>query len=274
MKSPKPNTEFKRVNGRLALYHQADRHHEYWKTYWSDTKCDQLRRSGETGDFGEFTPLINRYLKKSGLVIEAGCGPGHLAAALAFRGYRSIGIDYEHETIAKGRTLFPGLDIRHGDILSTDFEDGYFGGYISIGVVEHFLDGPQKALREAHRVLDNDGIALISVPYLNPVRRKYRPGLFDNASAVSNLHFHQYYFDKTDFSSELELAGFIVLDTFPYAVEAFLIREHRFFSKFWTSKICRERIKTPLRQYFRNAPIWLRMKFGHMIMFVCEKNRN
>src|SRR5256886_15045183 len=53
--------------------------------------------------------------------------------------------------------------------------DGALAGYISLGVVEHDAGGPDAILAEACRVLAPGGVLLVSVPYVNGVRRPCGP---------------------------------------------------------------------------------------------------
>jgi SAM-dependent methyltransferase len=165
--------------------------------------------------------------------------------------------------------MFPDLDVRIGDVRNLEFETGSIGCYLSVGVVEHFIDGPGLALKEARRVLHRDGIALISVPYLNPARKSHLENLRGGCSS-ENRSFHQYYFSVEEFTVCLREAGLAVINTMPYAVEAFLVREQPLFSRFWRSSICRERVKIPLRRVFNNPPRWMRFNYGHMMMFACR----
>jgi SAM-dependent methyltransferase len=61
-----------------------------------------------------------------------------------------------------------------GDVHELPFRDGSFASYLSFGVLEHFPFGPEPALREAHRVLRNGGVAVLTVPYPNLVWRMVR----------------------------------------------------------------------------------------------------
>jgi SAM-dependent methyltransferase len=138
-----------------------------------------------------------------------------------------------------------------------------------LGVIEHFESGPQAALNEAARVLKPGRWAFVSVPYLNPLRARHLQGL---GQAVSeDLTFHQFYFSREQLDAQLERAGFIVTEHLPYAVEGFLVREHPIFRRFWSSLICRERIKKTWRRRFALAPATIRRRYAHMILAVAQK---
>ena len=47
---------------------------------------------------------------------------------------------------------------------SLPYEDSSISGYLSFGVIEHFIEGPHEALAEAFRVLRPGGIAIITTP--------------------------------------------------------------------------------------------------------------
>jgi SAM-dependent methyltransferase len=189
--------------------------------------------------------------------------------ALSRNGYQAIGVDYEPHAVQTAQEIFPDQDIRLGNVLDLEFPDHYFDCYLSIGVIEHFIDGPEQALIEARRVLKSDGTALISVPYLNPPRKKLQRKMI-NLPPQADLNFHQYYFSINEFSDLLLRANLKPVATYPYAVEAFLIREHPIFSSFWNSIFCRERVKSYFRLRFKNAAIRLRKCYGHMLLYICQ----
>ena len=59
------------------------------------------------------------------------------------------------------RELYPDLPIRAGDVTCIEVPEKYYSGYISLGVMEHCRQGPETFLKEAYRVLENDGVAII-----------------------------------------------------------------------------------------------------------------
>ena len=84
-----------------------------------------------------------------------------------------------------------------------------------MGVIEHFEDGPEKALLEAYRVLSKEGKMIISVPYQNYYRSIIRRlitmpllKLFKPSFRNKNRIFYQYYYSKKD------LLGFITKSRF------------------------------------------------------------
>ena len=270
LRNPKPDTRFYRCGNRLALFHRAADHVDYWRDYWDPIKARDLVARGRSGNLDEFESLITRYVPKQLPVLEAGCGPGHLVAALLARGYLATGIDYEPEVVRFANATLPEAEIKHGNVLSLEHPSGSIGCYLSVGVVEHFIDGPGGALMEAQRVLHPKGVALISVPYLNPARTRHLRTAPPREEASDDLCFHQYYFGAREFEAELRRAGLVVVEYWPYAVKAFLTREHPVAAAFWGSRLCRDRMKRTLTRQMSGAPRWMRHRYAHMLMAVCR----
>jgi SAM-dependent methyltransferase len=272
--NPKPKTRFYNFNNRLALFHATADHEAYWKQYWTDEYFKKLIERADQGKLEEFEHYAFRYLKPDHVILEAGCGPAHMVQGLVSRGFTKVlGIDYEPKVVQGVNKHLPHLQVKEGNVFNLDLPDNALDAYLSFGVVEHFTEGPDKILAEAHRVIAPEGIAMISVPYLNPLRKKHRAAVEAMAAQQSSdgLFFHQYYFDKESFGKILNENGFQVLETFPYAVHAFLTREHTGFMKFWNSAWCRTRVRNWLKKYFYYAGSRVRNNYGHMVMFICRK---
>ena len=51
-----------------------------------------------------------------------------------------------------------------GDIKNMPYEDNSLSGYLSFGVMEHFIEGPKEAMDEMYRVMRPGGVAIITTP--------------------------------------------------------------------------------------------------------------
>jgi SAM-dependent methyltransferase len=97
------------------------------------------------------------------LVADLGCGPGHVAAYLAERGVRVVGIDLSPRMIAVASGRWPALDFRTGDMRRLDLADGSLAGAIAFYAIVHFEPGElEPVFREMRRVLARGGLALVA----------------------------------------------------------------------------------------------------------------
>jgi ubiquinone/menaquinone biosynthesis C-methylase UbiE len=96
-------------------------------------------------------------------IADLGCGPGHVAAWLAGKGARTVGIDLSAGMIAAGRRRFPQVEFREGDLLALPAEDGEFGSAVAFYTIIHLdPDDLPRAFAEARRVLRPAGLLLVS----------------------------------------------------------------------------------------------------------------
>jgi len=141
---------------------------EIWDSEWSRLTPESEIRMW---DFYGLRQWVLKYTPRHGIVLEAGCGLGRYVFYLTELGIDCIGLDFSEKAIAKiqeyqGKSKLKGKFCR-GDVKSLPFADNSLSGYISGGVIEHFVEGPQKALEEAFRVLRPGGVAIISTPSLS-----------------------------------------------------------------------------------------------------------
>lgn len=264
---------FFRHAGRLALFKSIGTHQEHWEKRWQARDLKRLLEQAASGDLGEFEHPFIQHLPRDGTILEAGCGTGMWARALGARGYRVEGIDTAGETLRLVREIEPSLNLREGDVLAIDVEDGHYAGSISIGVVEHFFGGPGPALAEAYRVLRPGGIALISVPYLNWPRRRLLSHLPEAAGedAEGGLRFYQDHFDVSFFRRSLEGAGFEIVELFPYSLFGSVVRDWRLGRWLGERYFFHWRLARLVKRACQLVPTRLRMDLCHMMMFICRK---
>ncbi|MGD2087773.1 MAG: class I SAM-dependent methyltransferase [Candidatus Aminicenantes bacterium] len=122
-------------------------------------------------DFYGLSQWILKYVPRHGRILEAGSGLGRYVFYLHRMGLDIEGIDFSESTIDflnewKKKYNFSANFI-HGDVTDLPYENNFLSGYLSFGVIEHFIEGPQKALKEAHRLLRPGGIAIISTPSIS-----------------------------------------------------------------------------------------------------------
>ncbi|MCC7206213.1 MAG: class I SAM-dependent methyltransferase, partial [Anaerolineae bacterium] len=142
-----------------------------WRDIWTGT---EFEREMATLDYPRARQLFDLYLPwlpkdPAAPILEAGCGPGHVVYYLRQRGYPALGLDYAPEALAPTRALYPDLPLHVGDVHQLPYPDNTFGAYLSFGVVEHFEQGPARALAEAFRTLRPGGVLVLSTPTPNVV---------------------------------------------------------------------------------------------------------
>jgi len=165
-------------------------------------------------------PHLLKHLPKEGRILESGCGLGRWVFYLRQRGYSITGIDLARPAVEMAKAYDPSVPIFLNDVLQSQFPDQSFDAAISLGVVEHFEEGPQHALAELRRVLKDGGILCISVPVQNFFRIFFTNRLKDlyrwyRKRKGMRFVFEEYRFTRKDFQSRLEAARFEILEVAP-----------------------------------------------------------
>ena len=212
-------------DGRIKWYGEAG-DERYWYEYWKARLTADYYVAAENTALrqDELGQILLKYMLPDGLHMEAGCGAGYWVAVLRQQGFMIEGIEYARELVELVQTVNPQLPVRQGNALAIDCADGYYDSYLSIGVVEHRIEGPEPFLIEAYRVLKPGGRILIAVPYLGTVR-KLKSKFFMYERRPPTLPFFQYGFSKQEFSRILRKAGFYIEYAQPHYVHRLLQEE-------------------------------------------------
>lgn len=265
----------------LKIYRQKASFPGFWEKHWEESlKGDSLKKYYKNSKNAFiFREIFNKYLPKEGKILEAGCGLGTWVYLLKQRGYDIEGIDFAKETINFLKLNLPEIPVKVDDVFNLSYLDNFFKAYLSFGVVEHFEEGPEKILKEANRVLDKNGIIILSVPYFNPLRKLKRIfGFYRNKKG----DFYQYVFTKNEIKGHLERSSFKIIKTYPYNVSKGLRDEvwamknlHQFFkkqkdkSKKRIVKKSETQSQSLVENIINSFPI--RFLFSHMIIVVAKK---
>ena len=213
-----------------VMYEEKSTLENRWDQEWDRYS---VRRTLEWNRHHELIAVYDKYLPKTGRILEGGCGLGRLVIHYKRKGYDIVGIESSEVAVKKVSQFDASLPVEMGDLENLGFEDDSFEAYISAGVIEHYEDGPWKVLSEAKRVLKKDGLLLINVPILNPVnkvtislskcnlmRRVFGKKVIDNNDSV----FESYLYTRDEFKSIIRQSGFRIDDCIPTLHAAGLYR--------------------------------------------------
>jgi len=162
--------------------------------------------------------VFQEYLPKDQPILEAGCGLCAWLIKLTNAGYLIEGIDFDDNVVNRVHQYNPTLRVSERDVTKTGYDANSFGGYVSLGVVEHFEDGPGEALAEAYRILKPGGIMILTVPINNLLRRL----IYNNLRHIyvkvlklkrKHIHFVEYRFNKSEIVKYVQDAKFEIIET-------------------------------------------------------------
>jgi len=154
-----------------------ERVREEWTRAWQKIKLDYekgVREELSPIDNQEFLRLLERYVGKGRLVLEAGCGYGHKCLLLS-KYYKAnvVGTDIVLEPLkalmnylSEESCTSSQIFVVGSDVTRLPFRSDIFDVITSFGVVEHFRNESEvlAALSEARRALKVGGYLIITIP--------------------------------------------------------------------------------------------------------------
>ena len=247
---------------------------EFWEQHWKNSKIDY-----DLPEDNIILSTVRTHARKEGFILEAGCGCAQFVNIIEKEGNKIIGLDFDQKTLLKVKERFPHMLLVCGDVKALPFKQMSISTYLSLGVVEHFEEGPDKPLKEAHSILNENGVIICSVPYYNFFRTimwKFLPPEHNN-----NAQFYQYFFRKNEFKKILHHIGFKIADTNYYDVRKTIVD---LFPKYKKKAIEKIELSRPYQQKTQNNVLSLlihtlrilsrtrliKALTAHMILFVAK----
>lgn len=208
---------------------------------WREEEFDQLLKSC---NFDDGVQLSLKYLVDKKLkILEAGCGAGRVVKYLYDHGFKDVcGIEMNGDAVSFLNSRYPELNVVAGNILMMPYQKNTFDVVLSYGVVEHFPAGPEMALAALFEVVKPGGVAIITVPSFNILRRisyyislcdfrrynwlrkLWKKNLLKRNGFCNGLYidpqfgnFFEYRFTKKQFEYYLNNAGFQIIESKPIA---------------------------------------------------------
>ena len=209
---------FDRENKRLVCINQKATP-DFWEKHWDNQDFSQTLLQGRDNRF--ILKTLQKYIPDGkGKIIEGGCGIGDKVYAMFCHGYDVVGVDYAKQTVDKAKEIIPDLPVLEADVRKMPFDDNYFEGYWSIGVIEHFYSGYDEIIQEMVRVVKPGGYVFMSFPYMSSLRRlkaylNLYPTWDKEAEEEHVDQFYQFMLDHKKVASDMSEAGFDAIEDRP-----------------------------------------------------------
>ena len=163
-------------------------------------------------------------VKKSGRLLDVGCGDGLFLSLANKRGWETYGVEISPMASEHAKNVFH-LNITHGELHEARFPDTFFDVVTLFNVLDHF-PCPLDELLEIRRILKDGGLLVLRVP-----NTRFHVNLIRILKSLEHhLVFHLYCFSPKTIRYLLEKMGYRKIyvknspltPSDPYSVSPFL----------------------------------------------------
>ena len=124
--------------------------------------------------------------RKTGRILETGCGSGIFMQRAALRGWRVHGTEIGSHALVAAQTR--GVDMVEGPLDPVNYPPDHFDIVCSIEVIEHLRD-PRHELSNVMAVLRPGGLFYVTTPNFNCLARRVSPSDWNVASYPEHLSY-------------------------------------------------------------------------------------
>lgn len=150
--------------------------------------------------------------KRTGKLLDVGCGKGLLLKLLKESGWEVIGTELSKES-AKYANEVLGLKVFNQDIEECNFTDESFDLITFFHSLEHLIN-PLSTLKTIRRLLKDDGLLIVEVPRFHSLYFK----IFKDKWFHLDVPRHLFHFDDQTLEKLLTTSGFKVFRKKKYAI--------------------------------------------------------
>lgn len=164
---------------KMRLLNEYHRYHDYMGNREQKEKC--LEKVLERIEI----------IKKSGKILDVGCAAGFFLNIAKKHEWETYGVEISEYASDYARNKL-GLNVFTGELMGAKFPDKHFDVIAMWDVIEHMQD-PSASLKEAHRILKDDGLLIITTGDVSSLNAKIE--------GIENWYlmappWHLYYFSK------------------------------------------------------------------------------
>ena len=147
-------------------------------------------------------------LSKKGRLLDIGCAYGFFIELARKRGWNVTGVEISKDTCQYAKNNLK-LNVINKALEEAKFTNGAFDVVTMFDVVEHLPD-PQKTVKEIKRILNPNGLIVVTTPNIGSLMAKI---LGKNWEEIKRIREHIYFFSKDTLRKMLEANGFEILRT-------------------------------------------------------------
>ena len=200
------------INNRLVCLKQ-ETDNVFWDNHWQTHNLQSIIKAPPRNRF--IVKTTRKYLQNGSKILEAGCGMGDKVYSLQKAGFDAYGVDTAQNTVKEILRLRPQMKIKIANVQKLPFDDGYFDGCWSLGVIEHFLHGYDPVFQEMKRIIRSNGYLFLTFPQISFLRRiKIRKNKYLDfePTDVDLSKFYQFVFDSETVKNDLNGYGFTLVE--------------------------------------------------------------
>jgi 2-polyprenyl-3-methyl-5-hydroxy-6-metoxy-1,4-benzoquinol methylase len=146
---------------RVPTIEELDNH---YKNYGSNFYCSELTIKRYNEILDKMEPF-----RKTGRLLDIGCGIGFFLDEAKKRGWEVYGTEYSERLI--GLLREKGITIHEGQLNSKNYEEGFFDVVTSFEVIEH-INNPISEINQIGKLIRKGGLVYITTPNFNSLLRR------------------------------------------------------------------------------------------------------